>query len=286
MEDIDESSSESGIMVAGIVDYANSPHKFNKKAYDLQLVKNVQNEYVSRLGFNMYKLPQGEFNICVGLFLVNFLPISVSAVSSSVNVGSQKKTAHRTIIHIHKYKISPPEYLMLDLHCRGSLSSPALGQAYLIIYGVSGYHPDDSPTVYDAPYILGSSRRVIMQADLNMNNRAIINSPSIRNVFVINGIYDRSVDQSLVRFSGGKQVMVSVNCKILKCKIKITETLSSDSPVTLKINNKIVTGGTNTRKQTYNIDLILWEDDVDGTCLQSTVNLFSQCVVSLLLETT
>ena len=53
MEDVNESSSESGIQVAGIVDYANSPRKFNKKAYDLQLVKNLQNEYVSRLGFNM-----------------------------------------------------------------------------------------------------------------------------------------------------------------------------------------------------------------------------------------
>ena len=113
MEDVNESSSESGIRVDGIVDYANSPHKLNKKAYNLKLTKNSNNRYISRLGFNMYKLPQGEFTICVELFLVNFLPISVSAVSSSVNVGSQKTTAHRTIIHIHKYKISPPEYLML-----------------------------------------------------------------------------------------------------------------------------------------------------------------------------
>ena len=292
MEDVDESSSESGIQVAGIVDYANSPHKLNKKAYDLLLVKNLQNEYVSRLGFNMYKLPQGEFTICVEFIPVGFLPISVNAVSSSVNVGSQKTTGHRSIIHIHKYRISPPEYLMIDLHCRGSPTSPPLGQAYLIIYGVSGYHSDVSPTVYDTPYILGSSS-VIMQANLNMNNHAIINSPSIRNVFVINGFYNRSVDSKQVLFSGGNQVIVPVNCKIVKCKIKITETLSSYHAVTLKINDKIVTGGTNERSQTYNVDLKLWEDDTikvqiiqTGSSLQSTINLFTTCVVSLLLETT
>ena len=291
MEDVNESSSESGIKADGIVNYANSPHKFNKKAYDLKLTKNSNNRYISRLGFNMYKLPQGEFTICVELFLVNFLPISLSAVSSSVNVGSQKTTAHRTIIHIHKYKISPPEYLILDLHCRGSPSSPSLGQAYLIIYGVSGYHSDVSPTVYDTPYILGSSS-VIMQTHLNMNNHAIINSSSLKRVFVINGVYNKSVDQSFVQFSGGGQVIVPVNCKILKCKIKITENLSSYSPVTVMINNKTVTG-TSTRKQSYYIDLDLLKDDMfkvqiiqSGSGLQSTINLFSKCVVSLLLETT
>ena len=182
---------------------------------------------------------------------------------------------------------------MLDLHCRGTLASPRLGQAYLIIYGVSGYHSDVSPTVYDTPYILESSS-LIMQADLNMNNHAIINSPSIRNEFVINGFYNKSVDSSFVRFSGGgNQVIVPFNCKILKCKIKITETLPSYHAVTLKINDKIVTGGTKQRRQTYNVDLILWEDDTmkvqiiqTGTGLQSTVNLFTTCVVSLLLETT
>ena len=292
MEDVDESSSESGIQVAGIVDYANSPHKFNKKAYLLELVKRLDNTYISRLGFNMYKLPQGEFTICVEFIPVGFLPISVSATSSSVNVGLQKTVGHRTIIHIHKYRISPPEYLMIDLHCRGSPTSPRLGQAYLIIYGVSGYHSDVSPTVYNAPYILGSSS-MIMQANLNMNNHTIINSPSIRNVFVINGFYNRSVNSTQVLFSGGNQVIVPVNCKIVKCKIKITETLSSYHAVTLKINNKIVTGGTNQRSQTYNVDLKLFEDDTikvviiqSGSSLQSTINLFTTCVVSLLLETT
>ena len=40
MEDIDESSSEINIVVTGITDLAESPHTFNKKAYDLFKKKN------------------------------------------------------------------------------------------------------------------------------------------------------------------------------------------------------------------------------------------------------
>ena len=61
MEDVNESSSEERIRVDGIVDYANSPHEINKKAYDLKLTKMSDNNYISRLGFNMYKLPKGDY---------------------------------------------------------------------------------------------------------------------------------------------------------------------------------------------------------------------------------
>ena len=97
MEDVNESSSESGIRVDGIVDYANSPHKIIKKAYDLKLTKRSDNTYISRLGFNMYKLPQGEFTICVEFFPITMVSVIVDAVSSSVNVGRQTTTATKSI---------------------------------------------------------------------------------------------------------------------------------------------------------------------------------------------
>ena len=180
---------------------------------------------------------------------------------------------------------------MLDLHCGdGTSSSPALGQAYLIIYGVSSYHSDVPSSVYDQPYILKNGD-FVMQSDLDMNNHAIINSPSLRSVFVINGAYDRSKNQSFVQFSGKQEVMIPVNCKIVKCRIKITDTLSSYPPIAVRINNKTVRG-TNTRKQSYNIDLNLLEDDIirmqimQSVSQQSSLPTVSKCVVSLLLETT
>ena len=49
MEDENESSSESGIRVDGIVESVKSPHKINKKAYDLKLIKNKQNNIIMSL---------------------------------------------------------------------------------------------------------------------------------------------------------------------------------------------------------------------------------------------
>ena len=291
MEDVNESSSEERIRVDGIVDYTNSPHEINKKAYDLKLTKMNDNNYVSRLGFNMYKLPKGEYSVCVEFFPVGVQTTSVNAVSSTVSVNKQTTVGNRSIIHIYKSVVTTPDYLMLDLHCNGSPTSASPAQAYLIIYGVSGYHGDVSKSVYDRPYILESGK-VVMQANLDMNQHSIINSPSLKSSFVINGVYDRTSNQSFVKFSGEDQVILPVKCKLIRCNLKILHTFSSYSPITVRINNKTITG-TNTRKQSYNVNLDLLEDDTvkvqiiqTGTGLQSTINLVDKCVVSLLFETT
>ena len=286
MEDVNESSSEERIRVDGIVDFSNSPHEINKKAYDLKLTKMNDNNYISRLGFNMYKLPKGEYSVCVEFFAVGIQPVSVNAVSSTVSVNK-----HRSIIHIYKSVVTTPDYLMIDLHCKGSPTSAVKAQAHLIIYGVSGYHSDVSKSVYDRHYILESGK-VVMQANLDINNHEIINSPSLRSSFVINGVYDRSIQQSFVKFSGEDQVILPAKCKLIRCNLKILHTFSTYSPLTVKINNKTIMG-TNTRKQSYNVNLDLLEDDTvkvqiiqTGSGLQSTINLVDKCVVSLLFETT
>ena len=274
---------ESGWMV--------SPHEINKKAYDLKLTKMNDNNYISRLGFNMYKLPKGEFTVCVEFFASHGIQTpSVNAVSSTVSVNKQTTVSHRSIIHIYKSVVTTPDYLMIDLHCKGSPTSAVKAQAYLIIYGVSGYHSDVSKSVYDRPYILESGK-VVMQANLDMNQHAIINSPSLRSSFVINGVYDRSIQQSFVKFSGEDQVILPAKCKLIRCNLKILHTFSTYSPLTVKINNKTITG-TNTRKQSYNVNLDLLEDDTvkvqiiqTGSGLQSTIKLVDKCVVSLLFET-
>ena len=61
MENDDESSSENNIQVLGIRDFSESPRQINKKAYSLKLLfqKGSPNQYQSRLGFNLFKLPVG-----------------------------------------------------------------------------------------------------------------------------------------------------------------------------------------------------------------------------------
>ena len=161
MEDVNESSSESNIEVDGISDLEKSPHKHNKKAYDLKLKKTSGENYASRLGFNMYKLPEGEYTICVEFFPVKMTNVSVNAVSSSLNIGQQTTTLFtqegyaRSIIHMHKWQISPPEYLMLDLHCEGKTP---IGQAYLIIYGIKGKYSDVPKNVFDQPFVFETGK--------------------------------------------------------------------------------------------------------------------------------
>ena len=54
LSDQDESSSERDIIVNGIVDFSNSPHK-NKKAYDIDLVYTAGTQnYNSKIGINLY----------------------------------------------------------------------------------------------------------------------------------------------------------------------------------------------------------------------------------------
>ena len=66
MADIDDSSSEANISVTGIIDVANSPHMYNKKVYSLLLTKDAHNNYnYSRIGFNLYRLPEGEYTFCI-----------------------------------------------------------------------------------------------------------------------------------------------------------------------------------------------------------------------------
>ena len=67
MEDTDESSSENNIEVLGINDFPESPHQINNKAYSLKLLfdKGSPNQYRSRLGFNLYKLPVGYYTMVV-----------------------------------------------------------------------------------------------------------------------------------------------------------------------------------------------------------------------------
>ena len=68
MEEVDESANESGITETAIVDFPNSPHLYNKKAYDFKVAKDDTNLFAGRLGLDMYKLPEGEFTLCIEFF--------------------------------------------------------------------------------------------------------------------------------------------------------------------------------------------------------------------------
>lgn len=79
LNDVNESLSEDDIIVDGVNDFSSSPHDINKKAYVAILGKGTQNEYSSRLGFNVYVLPKGEYTL-----VVEFLPPAMDEIRVNV----------------------------------------------------------------------------------------------------------------------------------------------------------------------------------------------------------
>ena len=122
MEDADESSSESNIQVAGIVDFANSPHTINKKAYKLKLTKDSDgsNEYRSRIGLNLYQLPLGLNTMIVEFFPPEMSNISVTASGQTIYIANQTTKIFsnyaKTLIKFHQNSKQAPDDIFIDLH--------------------------------------------------------------------------------------------------------------------------------------------------------------------------
>ena len=72
----------------------------------------------------MFKLPEGEFTLCIEFFPAKMTGVSVNVVSASLNVGKQttKKLPNysRSIVHLHKWRISPPEYIFSGSEMAGN----------------------------------------------------------------------------------------------------------------------------------------------------------------------
>ena len=179
MDDPLQSSSESNIVVIGILGFPQSPHKVNKKAYALKINKrSSDNMFLGRIGFDMFKIPEGEYTICVEFFPGKMDGVNVNAVSTALNVNRQATKVFanysRSIIHMHKWRISPPEYLMLDLKWQGKADDTSPGDAHLIIYGVKEFQPDVESAVFDFPFTIENGV-MAMETDLNLNGKRLLN---------------------------------------------------------------------------------------------------------------
>ena len=101
--------SENNIKVLGINDFPNSPHQINKKAYQLQLLfeKGSPNQYRSRLGFNLYKLPVGYYTLVVEWFPPEMNEISVTVQGTTISRSTPKQLSIFTdgLAHLHNFFI-------------------------------------------------------------------------------------------------------------------------------------------------------------------------------------
>ena len=244
MDEVDESSSVHDMEVTGITDFSNSPHHFNKKAYDLKITKDHFNEYDGRLGFNMYKLPEGEYTVCVEFFPASMDGVSVNVVSTSLNINQQstKKFSgySRSIIHMHKWKITEPEFIYLDLKWKGTAESPSKGDANLIIYGIAGSQPDVESSVYDSPFVFKGGK-MVMETDLDLNNHQILNS-NLKNNFMLIGRFRKSGNEINILFDNYfNDIVIPIRCKLIKAFSQILSKTSSFPQLTLTLPKKSIT---------------------------------------------
>jgi len=126
----------------------------------------------------MYLLPEGEFTLVIEFFPALMDQVTVSVVSTSLNIGRQSTKLfskyRRSIIHLHKYDVTPPEYIFVDLRCQGIANSPFQGRGHLVIYGIEGKQSDVSSDVFDELYYL-ENKKTNMIVPIDMNNKKITN---------------------------------------------------------------------------------------------------------------
>ena len=262
MEDTDESSSENNIEVLGIVDFPNSPHQINKKAYQLKLLfeKSSPFQYRSRLGFNLYKIPVGYYTMVVEWFPPEMNEISVTAQGTTISISDETtKTFEKytkTVIHFHRWGSSPPQFIYLDLH--GTVSKQSLLTiGHLIVYGVKETISNVDPSVYDTAFVIENGK-LVMETDLSLNEHRLRGS-----VHYINGILNTKNGNTFL-LNGCDKIIIPNHSHILTITVLYFKVKRRYTPISLKVKHSdhltqsiTYTSTQSTKSQTININLVL-----------------------------
>ena len=234
MENDDESSSESNIQVLGIVDFSKSPHQINKKAYQLRLLfqKGSPNQYQSRLGFNLYKLPVGYYTFVVEWFPPEMSELSVAVQGTTISISNYAtKTFEnytKTVVNFHRWGSSPPQFIYLDL--QGSVTFPSiLTIGHLIVYGVKETISNVDPSVYDTAFAIENGK-MVMETDLSLNGHNLRGS-----VHYINGYLNTKNDRTLFELNGNSEILIPANSTLSNATVLFKNTLISFPAITLRV---------------------------------------------------
>ena len=262
MENDDESSSESNIQVLGIVNFSNSPHQINKKAYQLKLLfqKSSPNQYQSRLGFNLYKLPVGYYTFVVEWFPPEMSELSVAVQGTTISISNYATKTFgnytKTVVNFHRWGSSPPQFIYLDL--QGTVTFPSLLTiGHLIVYGVKETISNVDPSVYDTAFAIENGK-MVMETDLSLNGHNLSGS-----VHYING-YLNTKNGNTFLLNGCDKIIILNHSHILTITVLYFKVKSKYKPISLKVKHSdhltqsiTYTSTQSTKSQTININLVL-----------------------------
>ena len=207
LADQDESSSERNIIVNGIQDFSESPHK-NKKAYSIDLVYTAGTQnYDSKIGINLYPLPIGKYTVIMEYYFPEDTNISFTAEASTAVINKQATTSFtgykKHLVQINQQSKDNPDYLFFNI--RGSASTSTNPEGYLIFYGIKGWMDSVPPEIYDHALETGmfeyDGGKMKMNMDLDLNGNSVINTKE--DYFYLKGYYKRSVSRLDILFNTG-----------------------------------------------------------------------------------
>ena len=173
-------------------------HKINKETYEMQLLLDSMGYYSSRLGVNMYILPNGEYSLVYELYYPNSIDsntVQISAVSSVETVSKVMTNVFsnytRSIIHLHKYNNVAPNRLMIDMVLKNKAGVSYANELtiFVIVYGVSGYVNNVDTSVWDRLFEVTNNTIKFEAAISNVDNLSI-NTLLNMNSKVITGLGD------------------------------------------------------------------------------------------------
>ena len=127
--------------------------------------------------------------------------VSVTALGTTISINTQATktftTYTKTVVQFHRWNSTPPQFIYFDLHG----SEPSNNRrilAHIVVYGVKGYFPNVPSSVFDQIYVVNNGR-MVMQTDINMNNKRIEGLPNpINNTDAANKIYCDNFDYYII----------------------------------------------------------------------------------------
>ena len=171
-------------------------HKINKETYEMQLVLDSSGYYSSRLGINMYTLPNGEYSLVYELYYpdsIDSSTVQISAVSAVEKVSKVTTNVFnnhtRSIIHLHKYNNVAPNRLMIDmvLKNKAGISYANNLTIFVIVYGVSGYVNNVHTSVWDRLFeVINNVSKVESTIDMNKHDIKNVDNFSINKLIDMN----------------------------------------------------------------------------------------------------
>ena len=187
LNDPNDTSSEYNIIVEAFTDFQESPHK-NKKAFKITLQKDAgNNNYRSRMGFNLFPLPLGTYTLIFEYYFPEDTNIQLSCQATTAYVHKQVQKDFtdysKLLVQINNNSKTTPDYLFFTIHGTAVVSNP---EGYIIVYGVKDWSDSVDPSVYDDAFYVQMFKYengdMQMQTDIDLNNNKIKNIPPARDL--------------------------------------------------------------------------------------------------------